>query len=261
MAVLSVTWSCRSQLSPLPLKLFYLLHTFFHFFFFALFFLLLFYFRKLLIIFVSQLKHVLFGHFNFFSTCQSWHQFCILAKFGWIYRFGSIAGYDSLSTATRERLIRLLWGSSFHHLLANLSQFFLGLLRFPLLRSLFITLIFLKATTLSKNLGQGFLWLIRLVARIVSSIYDLQLYSSFAFHGIVITSLSWLERCTPWLVKCHAWLLPKLVNPSWHLWIRIAKFTHWCIIMKIYLTRSYLELVLRVCYRSIVKDWTLLVLI
>jgi hypothetical protein len=238
--------ACRSQFSSLLLKLLHLFHAFFDLFLFLFLLLLLSDFWKLLIVFVGKLQHVLLGDLNFLSPRQSTHQLRVLpSQFTRIDWLSEIVLSTSIIWAV-DRLIRLLRWSCLHHLLSDERQFFFSLLRLPLLRS-FIGLIFsLETSALFEDVGQWFLRVISVITWIIA-FNNLQLYPSFVpqRHLILVSGLSWLEGASG-LVESSPivlWLLAELVDAAWHFWIWIAKFTHWSVLIEVYLTWSYFEIV------------------
>ncbi len=153
LATLAIRRACRSQFSPLLLKLLHLFHAFFHLFFFLFLLLLLSDFWKLLIVFVSELQHILFGDFNLLSPRQSTHQLRALpSNFTRIDWISEIIHTTPIIRAV-YRLIWLLWWACLHHLLSDERKFFLGLFRFLFLLSFICLIVSLKTSTLLEDVG------------------------------------------------------------------------------------------------------------
>lgn len=155
-------------------------------------------------------------------------------------------------------LIGLLGWTSFHHLLTNESKLFLGLLGFFLPGSFFVC-ISLDTLTLFEDISERFLRLVSVIACFIS-FNNFQLDSALIPQRHILTGLSWLEW-SPRLVESCAivlGLLAKLMYATWHLWIRVAKFTHRSVVIEVHLAWVYLELMLGL--GCVVKNWALLLL-
>lgn len=255
LTALPVRWAGRPQFPSLLLQLLDLFHSFPHLLFLPLVFFLLSDFGQHLIVFVRELEHVLLGDLNLFASCKSAHQFGVFPN-----RFSWINGVCDVVSATWavHGLIGLLGWTSFHHLLTNESKLFLSLLGFFLPGSFFVSLS-LDTPSLFEDICERFLRLVCVIACFIS-FNNFQLDSALIPQRHILTGLSWLEW-SPRLVESCAivlGLLAKLMNATWHLWIRVAKFTHRSIVIEVYLAWGYLELMLGL--GSVVKYWAFLLL-